>query len=132
MNNLVLPPRQPDLDGLLRTFFRKEMPDPWPKLDLPLGESRDLSTAVRRGWRFPARFALAAAVTLFLGSYFFLAGWFPTRNFSSSGPDSQLFIGQKPHLNHRPEAGPVDGPIFVPQVPGLKKGQTFPSRSVNK
>lgn len=70
--NLLLRPHQPpedDLDGLLRAYFRAEMPHPWPALKtLPPRPVRAPRPASGKGlWR--SRLALAAAIALFvLGS----------------------------------------------------------------
>lgn len=74
-------PAQPadDLDGLLRGFFRSEMPDPWPAPPvLPLPLERGTKPAVSRRWfRHGGRFALAAGVSFFLLGYLALTSAFP-------------------------------------------------------
>jgi len=58
-----------DLDGLLRSFFRAEMPEPWPALELPAEETILPLPARPRPHRwktFRARFALAASVAFLL------------------------------------------------------------------
>jgi hypothetical protein len=73
------PSRPPEnLDGLLRRFFRSEMPRSWPaapKVETPA--ARKLRPS--RPWFRPSsRLALAAAVALLLIGYLALAGKFPT------------------------------------------------------
>jgi hypothetical protein len=63
----------PNVDGVLRAYFRAEMPDPWPQMRLPGVPLPQLSAW--RGARL--RFALAASVGLFLTGYLALAGLFP-------------------------------------------------------
>jgi hypothetical protein len=50
-----------DLDGLLRAFFRAEMPEPWPAPQAPPGNQHRVSRSLWRG-----RLALAASVALLL------------------------------------------------------------------
>lgn len=59
-----------DLDGLLRSFFRSEMPDPWPTMTAPAIEN-----PTPTWWsRSRSRLALAASVALLLvGSWFLSA-----------------------------------------------------------
>jgi len=93
--NTVKPPvdahngsRGDDLDGLLRDFFRAEMPHPWPELKLP-GAARNgfhakrpaeppatlPLTPHRRPWAVVGpRLALAASVGLLLVCSWFLPG----------------------------------------------------------
>jgi hypothetical protein len=73
-----------DLDGLLRQFFRAEMPEPWPAAP-PLPQPRPRPavsprkrTAGRPWFRFSTRFAVAASVALLVIGYLALAGRFPT------------------------------------------------------
>ncbi|MBL8797324.1 MAG: hypothetical protein JNM56_25710 [Planctomycetia bacterium] len=62
-----------DLDGLLRSFFRSEMPDPWPTMKAPAAETPTL------GWwsRSRSRLALAASVALLLIGSWLLSGSAP-------------------------------------------------------
>jgi hypothetical protein len=83
MSHLEPPPVDPrgagpgphDLDGLLRAYFRAEMPDPWPVLRLPIlgqpGRGRTRSSG-------RSHLALAASVALLMGGTLWLAGTFPT------------------------------------------------------
>src|SRR5262245_52242085 len=74
-NPEVLPRRGDDLDGLLRRFFRSEMPDRWPappQLPLPA------RPRPRGRFRPSARLALAAAVSFFVVGYLALAAAFPS------------------------------------------------------
>jgi len=68
------PSSRPDVDGLLRDFFRSELPHPWPRLHLPETRQR----VVPSWWqRSRVRIGLAASVALVLTSYLALADLFP-------------------------------------------------------
>jgi hypothetical protein len=91
MNDLRSPPtyggpnrRPEDLDGLLRRFFRSEMPEPWPEAPpVPRARLRPAAAPqkkrVGRPWfRISGRFAVAASVALLVIGYLALAERFPT------------------------------------------------------
>jgi hypothetical protein len=80
----------PDVDGLLRDFFRAEMPTTWPRLQLPA----PAPVASRSPWRL--RFALAASVALVLTSYLGLAGQFPRPSASRALELNGPVIGNRP------------------------------------
>jgi len=62
-----------DLDGLLRNFFRSEMPNPWPTMTAPAIEN-----PTPTWWsRSRSRLALAASVALLLVGSWFLSGSAP-------------------------------------------------------
>lgn len=69
-----LPPD--DIDGLLRAFFRAELPDPWPVLKSPAADENPV--AVRKTGRtwsmMRSRLALAASIGLLLIGCWFLSG----------------------------------------------------------
>jgi hypothetical protein len=73
--NLVEPPVQPDddLDGLLRAFFRAEMPDPWPSLEAP----PTLPAAFLHRPLVRSKVALAASVALLVTGSWLLPGSVP-------------------------------------------------------
>ncbi len=114
--------QQRNVDELLRTFFRREMPDPWPQLDLPSAESLPILNQRPRRW--PVRLALAAAIAFFLASYFLLASWFPSQNGAATGPDSQFIIGHRPKLN--PAPAPLEPPVLLPDGRGPKVPRGLP------
>lgn len=80
MNQIPLPTHngfhhQRDVDGVLRHFFRAEMPDPWPEVQVP-----EAAPAVRRRFNWmhaTSRLALAASILLMVLGYVALAGMFP-------------------------------------------------------
>jgi hypothetical protein len=64
-------PKPPDeLDGLLRAYFRAQLPDPWPSLEAPAALPPRKPAARRSVFR--ARLALAASVALLAGGSFLL------------------------------------------------------------
>src|SRR6516164_7032775 len=79
MNQSLQPPTQlgdarspeDEIDGLLRAYFRAEMPHPWPTFQapVPLQEARPL----RRFSLMRSRLALAASVALIILGSLFLA-----------------------------------------------------------
>jgi hypothetical protein len=78
--NLVEPPTlKPgdDLDGLLRAFFRSQMPQPWPMPRLPRFRTVPASPQPRSGRSLiRSRYALAASVALLLLGSLFLSSRF--------------------------------------------------------
>jgi hypothetical protein len=66
-----------DIDGLMRAYFRTEMPDPWPPLSLPDEGPVVLPKPmpVRRSL-FRSRLALAASVAFLLAGPWFLSDSF--------------------------------------------------------
>jgi len=73
LRNPGLPPEE--VDTLLRSFFRAEMPDPWPVLKAPAEEPfRPERRSTSRWTGLRSRVALAASITLLmLGSWCFSA-----------------------------------------------------------
>lgn len=114
-----------NVDGLLRAFFRHEMPKSWPTMTVPPLPNQSQPTG-RRAWVFPRRGTLAAAVAFFLASYFLVASLFPTHHLPSSGPEGRFYIGQKLKLPPRPEAHEREKPVLAPALPTGKKAPTFP------
>jgi hypothetical protein len=67
-----------DIDGLLRTFLRAEMPDPWPVMKFPAPAKTLPLTPPRRWQALNSRFALAATVAFCLVGSMSLASIFST------------------------------------------------------
>ncbi len=65
----------PEIDGLLRDYFRAETPKPWPafKAPKPVRAFRQTTSFSR----YAGRLALAACVALLVAGYLTLAGYFP-------------------------------------------------------
>ncbi|MCE9530942.1 MAG: hypothetical protein K8T89_07440 [Planctomycetes bacterium] len=65
------------LDRMLSSFFKAELPDPFPPLKLPARAEAPMAVASRSERRTPvsqSRFALAASVALILGGCWYLSG----------------------------------------------------------
>jgi hypothetical protein len=98
--------RLDDLDGLLRRFFRSEMPKNWPAPPRVTESPRPLP---RPWYRQPGRLALAAAISFFLLGYLALANWFP------AGADRGIPI--KPLIGQRDRLPKIDLPSEIKLMP---------------
>jgi hypothetical protein len=93
-------PPEDDLDGLLRAYFRAEMPDPWPSFQAPV--SRNGVVPMRRPekrrftlWR--SRLALAASILLLIAGAFMLFGGASKVSDGTTAPAKPIdLIGSKP------------------------------------
>jgi len=120
MNQIPLPTQngfhQRDVDGVLRRFFRSEMPDPWPEVQVPAS-----APVVRRRFNWMhagSRLALAASILLMVFGYVALAGKFPTEatpsnDISPVAPE----IGDNPLKRVRTPRG-RDATMLERQLPG--------------
>jgi hypothetical protein len=67
-----------NVDDLLRSYFRAEMPEPWPEMRAPAPILPLAAPAQRKTWwRRAGRLAIAASVALMLIGYLALASLFP-------------------------------------------------------
>lgn len=83
------PPQQPndELESLLRTFFRSQMPHPWPSPRVPLAASKPLRCPQWTGRSLVrSRWALAASVALLLLGSLLL----PSRFTHEAQPENRL------------------------------------------
>jgi hypothetical protein len=114
------------LDGALRSFFRAEMPDPWPVMSAP--ELPPQAAVVRPWWKRGGRFALAASIALMLVGYLALARGFPR----SEGVRPDVLdrvippIGDKPSLHPRRPVGTnlIRMPVLIEESKG-RDGWSF-------
>jgi hypothetical protein len=116
--NVIVPPRVPpddEIDGLLRAFYRAQVPHPWPAWKAPAAGPRTVPVlpAPRPAlWR--SRFALAASVALLALSSLFLPGkaprepQSPTRPGISSGSAKREKVKSSLSLEQ-----PKDGPTKI-------------------
>jgi hypothetical protein len=92
MNNMFSNGLSQDyVDRVLQSFFKKEMPDPWPQVSVP-----GRNPAGRRSWfQTYGRLALVACVALILISYLSLAAMFPAEPVPGLALDRYRTIGSK-------------------------------------
>jgi hypothetical protein len=123
-----------ELDGLLRRFYRTQMPDPWPAAprvasaeETPPSPRR---VAVGRFFRPTLRVALAAAVAFLVIGYLALQGWFPdpsVKPASSQMLDTGSGIGSRLPQPKRQVPSDVQqkasnsgGPMIFKELPAKK------------
>jgi len=111
------------IDGLLKEYFRREMPAPWPAPAVSMAFSRDTQrleavATSRHGWS-KTRLALAASILLALGSYIGLTWIFPSNPVPVPGIPQET-IGSLPKRDSvRPAlAKPLN---FTPKSPIISK-----------
>ncbi len=76
-NSLELERAPNEFDGLLRAFFRAQVPEPWPALKPPATLSlRGEGAPARRPSLFRSRFILAASLLILLLSQLFVSKMF--------------------------------------------------------
>jgi hypothetical protein len=97
--------REDDLDALLRSFFKAELPDPWPSLEAPVPRpSSCLAQPPQRPSLGHSRLALAASIALLvLGSLFLLGKTQPPGTTPAGNVPA---IGERDPLDHFPTHGP--------------------------
>lgn len=88
-----------ETDQLLRDFFQTAMPTPWPAWNFPPAEPAATPRASRS--LFWGRFALAASVTLLLGSQLWLASFYrPPEPTEATGRTKQpVDVAAKPQVS---------------------------------
>lgn len=100
--------RDDDLEALLRSFFRAEMPDPWPSLEAPASRLpfRPVHRPERPAlWR--SRLALAASVALLVVGSLFLLGKQQAPEVAPGGKVPAIGSTQERNgLDHFPTQGP--------------------------
>jgi hypothetical protein len=92
--------RPDDVDGILRDFYRAEIPSPWPRLLAPAPAARPIRPASASWLRRIARpLTLAAALAFLLIGYLTLAGMFPaTQSGVTPLPSESRPIGHRPRM----------------------------------
>jgi hypothetical protein len=118
-----------EVDGLLRRFFRAQMPSPWPKAPetseyKTMTPSRSL--AVLRFFRPSIRLAVAAAVAALVIGYLALQSWFPDpKAVNPSAADNDHQLGSKlPKIKLQEQKSPTNPGaqlIIVEELPPSKK-----------
>jgi hypothetical protein len=118
-----------NVDTLLRQFFRSEMPEPWPAAP-PVPAPAPRKPQQRSGFRLSSRFALAAAVALFVVGYLTLAARFPAGGDARPAPlppEVGQVPGRSPKLPPRSELQPLR-----PEVVPLRGGGEAQIRGVRE
>jgi hypothetical protein len=82
-----------DIDGVLATYFKSQLPSPWPAWNAP-PESNGLPQR-RSSWLSYTRLAVAASVGVMLAAYLALAGFFPREINGRINQDPGRHIGHK-------------------------------------
>jgi hypothetical protein len=84
------------VDGLLVSFFKREMPAPWPEAKVPAVSG---AIAYPRFWlRSYSRLVLVASVALILFGYLLVAAMFPVESEPGLNINRHQTIGNKPGL----------------------------------
>lgn len=92
---------RPEMDDLLRDYFKAEMPHPWPAFNAPRPMRTKCTTSL---WsRSAGRLALAACIALLVASYLALGGFFPR----SQGPTGVQQINEIGMRDRGPKVAPV-------------------------
>jgi hypothetical protein len=124
-------PSGDELDGMLRSFFRAEVPDPWPTMKAPPAVVK-FEKPRRSTWlRIGPRLAIAASVGLLLVGYLALGSIFPKHQ-ANDGLNNGPTIGSnnnRPRRVHTPggrealmweEKTPGDRPTIIIQLQEIK------------
>ncbi len=119
--NVIVPPRVPpddEIDGLLRAFFRAELPHPWPAMKAPAAPP----TAPARPALWRSRLALAASVALLALGSLLLPGQAPREPTAPGiGPASakREKVRSSLSLEQAPD-GPTKIKVEVQYLPPMK------------
>ena len=116
-----------EVDGLLRRFYRSQLPDPWPAppqvpLEQPM-TPQPPRLAVARFFR-PGRVAVAAAVVLLVIGYLALQSWFPDPKPRIAPADLHGGqIGKRPSIRveERKPANNPDARLIIVEDLGARK-----------
>ncbi len=122
--NLVVPPNlnhadrpsEDEVDGLLRAFYKAEMPDPWPSLEAPVDRNLilPLRPAARRFPMLRTRLALAACVAFLVAGPIALSAYFNRANTTTAAqtttPSGDAVSGSQMDPNVRITTGLQQGP----------------------
>jgi hypothetical protein len=103
-----------EVEGLLREFYRAEMPDPWPQLRPPTEQPSSAAPAPWRGWGLlRSRLALAASVALLVAGHLALAHSVPGDTGHDRGKRRDV-IAKSPRNAHQ---GPKSTPAHPADSP---------------
>jgi hypothetical protein len=112
-----------ELEGMLRSFFRAEVPDPWPMMKAPEPVVK-LPMRKRSPWlRVGPRLAVAASVAFLLLGYLALGSIFPKHEQVGPNPGERNIA-----KDNRPKLLPI---ITPKGFKNLMEEKVNPDRSVN-
>jgi len=121
MNTITTQNRpQGNVDDLLKSFFKKEMPDPWPEFFAPTPKQ---SASSKRSWfLFHGRLALVASVALIFFGYHSVAPLFQTEQEDSLPLEQKLMIGSKIGVKKNRELTPrgAEALLWEETIPGAR------------
>ena len=125
--SLVEPPPQKssdDLEGLLRAFFRSQMPQPWPSPRVPVAPVVPFRRSPRIAWNLiRSRGALAASVALLLLGSLLL----PSRFTHNAKPDNRIGAPAISSRRHSSKDGSQTQEPRIRQQEQTRRGRRSPS-----
>lgn len=87
-------PSETDIDQMLGSYFRREMPTRW-----PAAPETDITIAPKHGWTLATSRALVGmSLVALLAAYLGLATFFPRDTNAGMNPNGSGMIGHKPGL----------------------------------
>lgn len=128
--NVIVPPRVPpddEIDGLLRAFFRAELPHPWPAMKAPAApQTAPVPSSPPHPALWRSRLALAASVALLALGSLFVPGQSPrqpqgpaTPRLSGPGSAKREKVKSSLSLEQAPD-GPTKIKVEVQYLPPMK------------
>jgi hypothetical protein len=102
-----------DVDGLLRAFYKAEMPNPWPPLEAPAARNVVLPfrPAAKRFPMLRTRLALAACVAFLVAGPLALSAYFTGSNTDTAATTVPTPIDEG-RANNPPKPGDINTPDF--------------------
>jgi hypothetical protein len=110
-NRSSFSPSDDELDGLLRSFFRGEMPRPWPVLEPPAAAIVSLSSPElpRSGVLSRSRVVLAASVAFLIGGQALLSHALQTDGSANPGTSTPVDLMARPDRHGKTSHGTTSG-----------------------
>ncbi len=96
-------PNETDIDQILGSYFRREMPSRW-----PAAPEAEVTTAAKHGWTLAtSRFLVGMSLVALLAAYMGLATFFPRDTNAGLNPNGSGMIGHKPGVGKNAPTPPV-------------------------